>query len=110
MAVLQVKKLVKNSDLSLPLVAADVLGDTFKNNGHEIIVVKNSDVDAVTVTITGEKQCSHGFLHDLVVSVAIGATEYIGPFDPTRFNDVDSILSIAYSDANLVTVGVLSTK
>lgn len=75
-----------------------MVSDTFHNTGRTLLVVKNSGAtDPVTVTIKSQTTCNQGFSHDLTVTVATGATQYIGPFPTARFNDAQDLVTVGYS-------------
>lgn len=84
-------------------------GDKIINNGRTWLSVKNADASPHSVTVTSVTNCSYGFNHDLVVAVAAGAEQIIGPFDPTRFNDVNGQAGLAYTSLVSMTIAVLST-
>lgn len=94
--------------VTVPLVAADVAGDTFLNTRKTILIVNNSDTVAHSVTIDSVKQCDHGFDHDLTVSVAAGEEKKIGAFPSNRFNNADDKVSVSYDSVTGITVGACS--
>lgn len=89
--------------------AAAATGDTFTNNGSTYLFVKNQDAAAMNVTVESATKCSQGFDHDLVVAVAAGTTEQIGPLPANRFNDAQGKVSVSYSAVTSVTVAVVSS-
>lgn len=90
------------------LVSAAGGGDKFNNTGRERFRVRNGSGASINVTFTAVRAagCPAGTLHDLVVAVAAGVEKAFGPFDINRFNDVNDQVSVAYSSATTVTVGV----
>ena len=90
------------------LVAASAGGDKFNNQGRERFRVRNGSGSSINVPFTAVRAagCPAGTLHDLVVAGAAGAEKVFGPFDTTRFNDTSDQVSVAYSSATTVTVGV----
>jgi hypothetical protein len=90
--------------------AADVAGDTFKNDGIVYLFVTNNSASTIDVTVTAAKECDQGFLHDLTVSVSAGTTEQIGPLSSARFNDNNNNVSVTYSDATNVEVAVVKVQ
>jgi len=96
---------VTQSGVVPAFVAAAGGGDEFANDGQTMLVVKNDGSGSVTVTVSSQKLCDEGFTHDLSVTVAAGAEKWIGPLPVTRFNDANSKVQVAYSDATDVTVG-----
>jgi hypothetical protein len=101
------KQLFKNVGISPAFVAATATGDTFENDGTNYLFVKNASAAAINVTVDSFRQCSHGFDHDLVVSVPAGATEQIGPFDANRYTNDNGQVSVTYSAVASVTVAVV---
>jgi hypothetical protein len=88
-------------------VAASAGGDVVApNNG--VLVVKNDDVAAVTVTIATPGKTEFGLDQpDVTVSVPAGSTRYIGPLSP-RLNDVDlGGVPVSYSSVTSLSVAVL---
>jgi len=85
------------------LVAADVAGDTFINNGRTMLVVDNQDASPITVTIDSPVDCDQGFEHDPDPTVGAGDTVILGPFAQGRFN-TDGKVVVAYSAVASVTV------
>jgi hypothetical protein len=89
--------------------AAAAAGDTFANNGRTFLVVKNANVAATrTVTINSLVNCNQGFDHDVAVVVAISSEEWIGPFEPSRFNNSSGSVSATYSSEADLTVAAIS--
>lgn len=84
--------------------AADVLGDTFANDGKLFLHVKNGDASPKTVTIDSVAQCSHGFDHDIAVTIPASDEKLIGPFPAYRFNDANGKVKVTYSAITSVTV------
>ena len=87
--------------------AADAAGDEFLNSGRTFLIVKNGGTAAINVTVNSQKPCNYGFDHDIVVSVAAGAEEWIGPFSRERFNDSNGKVQVSYSDVTSVTVAIV---
>lgn len=109
MAVLNTAQAVIGGAVST-LVAASAGGDKFNNTGKERFRVRNASGASINVTFTatGSAGCPAGTLHDLVVAVAAGVEKVFGPFDPARFSDASSQVSVAYSAVATVMVGVES--
>ena len=91
------------------LVAANVDGNFFSNDGRAYLEVKNGGLDPITVTINSITLCSYGFDHNIEVTIAGGATKKIGTFPPGRFNDASGKVNISYSGITSVTVGVFKS-
>lgn len=81
--------------------AGGSLTDTVTNDGLTMLAFVISSGGPYTVTITASTatahKCSHGFSHDLTVTVPATATDvWIGPFPTDRFNDDDGRLTITW--------------
>lgn len=104
MAIITVQD-INQSGLNAVLVAANVGGDSFPNDGKTMLRVKNGSGASVTVTINSVAPCSYGFDHDVTVTAAAGEDRLIGPFQQSRFNDNTGQVGVAYSVVTSVTVG-----
>lgn len=87
--------------------AAGAAGDAFQNDGEVYLHVKNGSAAPVTVTATATRNCSHGFPHNAVVSVAASGEAQIGPFPVDRFNNNNGKVSVTYSAVTTVTVAAV---
>ena len=85
-------------------VAAGASGDTIINNGRTYIEIEDTGTTAPTVTIAGQVTCNQGSTHNIVVAVASGGTEYIGPFNPNWYNNSDGSIEVSYSSETDVTI------
>lgn len=83
-----------------PTFAAAAAGDTLKNDGHTFLHVKNGSGSPINVTLTATLKCSHGATHDLVVAVAAGGEQIIGPLSLNRF---PKNVAVGYSSTTTVT-------
>lgn len=106
MAVLTVQDMTL-AGLDVVLVAADVAGDLFANDGRTFFLVDNADASPINVTINSVEECSQGFDHDIVVAVPNGESRYIGPFNTKRFNNATAQVSVTYSAVTSVTVAAV---
>lgn len=96
------------SGLTPTFSACDSAGDTFKNKiGRAVLYFKNGDTADKTVTVTSLKECSQGYIHNVVVTVPTGGELVVGPFNVVRFNDTSQEVSITYDDVTSLTVAVL---
>lgn len=100
-------QLFKNVGIEPVFVPASVGGDKFQNTGLVYLIVKNGGVAPIDVTIDSVKACDQGFDHNVVVTVANGVSEKIGPLAFSRFNDEANKVSVAYSGVTSVTVAAL---
>ena len=98
------------SGIALTFGSAASGGDQFLNDGKTVLIVKNGDSSAKTVTVAGQTNCNQGTKHNSVVSVAAGAEEIIGPFNPAFFNDANGYAQVTYSAVTSVTVAVVKVS
>ena len=98
------------SGIALSFGSAASGGDQFLNDGKSILLVKNGDSSAKTVTVAGQRTCNQGSTHNAAVSVAAGAQEAIGPFNPAFFNDPNGYVQVTYSAVTSVTVAVVKVS
>lgn len=111
MAALTVQNTGLGSDSLTPsFVAANAGGDTFVNgDGRVILVVKNGGGSPITVTPDIPNELRGGIeITNPPTSVPAGSEEWIGPFDPSLFNQAAGTgVSVAYSDVTTVTVAAI---
>ena len=88
--------------------AANALGDTFFNDGRTEFRCKNGSVGAITLTILGKQNCSQGFLHNSVITVAAGAEEVAGALSTAQFTDpATGFVNVTYSAVTTITVAAV---
>lgn len=85
-------------------VAASGGGDTFPNDGHTMLHVKNGGGGSINVTIDSKVPCNQGSDHDIVVAVPAAQERVIGPFSQDRFG---TDVNITYSGVATVTVAAV---
>lgn len=89
-------------------------GDTFVNDGVTLLRFTNTSGSPITVTVVASTdataKCSHGFAHDVAVTVpATTGDVVIGPFPTGRFNNpTTGAVSLTYSGVTNLKVWVLS--
>ena len=89
-------------------VACDVAGDSFANDGRILLHFRNTNAAARNVTIDSVKLCDQGSDHDVLVNVPLTSGERIvGPFSPSRFNDVNGKVQMTYDAVTNLTVAVI---
>jgi hypothetical protein len=83
-------------------------GDTFVNNGRTFLVVKNGHATLTrTITIDSLTNCNQGFDHNLTITAPAVSEIWIGPFEPSRFNNSSGAVSATYStEANLTVAAI----
>jgi hypothetical protein len=83
-------------------------GDTLKPRSRSVLLVKNGDASAKTVTVVIPGNTEFGQPQpDVAVTVAAGAETLIGPF-PAGSEDDTGTVSITYSAVTSVTVAHIS--
>lgn len=89
--------------IAFSAAAAD--GNTFRNDFGAVLRVVNAGAGDIDVTIAAQRNCNHGFRHDLVVTVTNDEVPVeIGPFDNSRFLNRDGLIEATYEDVTDVTV------
>lgn len=100
---------VTQAGTAVTMAAATSGGDTLTPSDHTHLRVKNGGGSPINVTVAGQGVCNQGFTHDLVVAVAAGAEEDIGPIGPARFaRSSDGQAAVTYSGVTSVTVAAVS--
>lgn len=112
MGELTVQKAAESGGMTL--VAAAAGGDTFKNNGQTLLVVKNGGAGAVAVTVTAQNTSPDTRTYGAVTkangggSVAAGAVDVFGPFPSAAFNNSTGQVAVTYDQVTSVTVAAVS--
>lgn len=104
MAALTVEQISLNGLVPTLVAPTETTGDTFANDGACLVVVANGSAAPITVTIQSTAADGTGLEDDVVVTVAAGATTYIGKFGTTRFNGAVTVICSAVAD---VTIGAI---
>lgn len=108
MADLAVQKVSKKG-VSPVFAPAGAAGDTFSNDGKTFLIVKNANATLDgTATINSLTKCNQGFDHDVIVSVPASGEKWIGPFEPSRFNNSAGKVSATYESETDLTVAAVS--
>lgn len=94
------------SGTTLNYVTASDGGDYFRNNDKTNLYIKNTGASELTVTISAQHQCNHGFTHDQEITVAAGEEVVVSEMETSRFNDENGDVQIDYNDYTLAEVAV----
>jgi hypothetical protein len=98
---------------AVPSYAAPGLTDSFKNNGHCLLHVKNAAGAPITVTVDDPRSitpvAATQFNPDVAVTVAAGSEKMIGPFPVGRFNDDVGAVNVTFSSVTSITAAVFQT-
>lgn len=86
--------------------AASVGGDKIRVDNNGIVIFRNGDVSAKTITVATPGDDQYGQARpDYSIVVAAGATAYIGPFSPDLANAADGkLVALTYSAVTSCTV------
>jgi len=98
---------ITRAGVAITAAAANAEGNFFTNSGNIALRVINGGTSSITVTITAQAACDQGTKHDLVVTVASGATKEIGPFPMRHYNDASGYVKVTYSAVTDVTVAAV---
>ncbi len=90
------------------LSAASGGGDTLNCGDHTMLRVNNGGGGSVTVTIAATVNCNFGVNHPLVITVAAGTEQDIGPVLSSRYGNVNGVASVTYSAVTSLTVAAIS--
>jgi hypothetical protein len=106
MAILTATTLARSGVDTVPVTAADVLGDEVANPaGDAYFIVKNGGGSGITVTLqiraTGPDNAT---VTNPTVTVPAAGTRIIGPFPASIYNDGNGRSKITYSGVTSVTV------
>jgi len=81
---------------------APLEGHTVENDGKLILHVRNDSAGPITVTILAGYVRSGLRLENRQVVIPPGASSFIGPFDPTTYNQTDGGTGQVYIDYSAV--------
>jgi len=104
------RQLLADTGLVAAYSPAVAEGHTFENNGRAILHVRNDSEEQVEITVRSGYVRSGLKLADRIVTVAPGASVFIGPLDPVVYNQTDGgagQVYVDYSATEGVTVAVL---
>lgn len=107
MAVLSVQQILPTG-VVVSAVSAAGGGDQYPNNGKTLLKVINGGGSDITVTITPTNTVNGYTIAPIAVTVAAGATKYLGPYDQNYFNNSSGRVAVTYSAVTSVTVAALS--
>lgn len=101
---LTVQSLGLNGQLNATMTAADATnGMAFVNDGQTVLVVRNTDASAKTVTVKSVPD-EWGRSGDVTCVVAASGVGILGPFTPAIFNQSDGTINVDFSASTGVTV------
>ncbi len=106
MAILAAKTSTR-AGINTDLVAANGGGDSFVNTGVEMILIKNGDSGAHTVTIVTDATVDGLDVVDRAVAIPAGETWLIGPFPADVYNDDNNRVQLTYSAVTAVTIAIV---
>lgn len=103
---------IANTGVVPTAAAAAGGGDSFANTGREFLLITNGGAGGITLTIVTQNTT---FLNSLLgglavadrtVTVGIGETKLVGPFETNVYNDTSNLVQMTYSGVTSVTVSV----
>lgn len=98
-----------HTEATLTTRTPDAGGDAWENDGATMFHFLNSGVSTV-VTFNAVTNCSHGFDHNLAITVpATTGDVWVGPLSTSRFNDANGRVGVTYSQVSGLTVQAMST-
>lgn len=100
---------VSRSGLSLTatVVAASAGGDSWANNGSELLFVQNAGGSSVTLTFAPTALADGQAFPTRTVEVTAGSRVLVGPFPQALFNDGNQRAGVSYSGVTGVSVCVV---
>ena len=86
------------------VAAAAGLADVLPNDGHTLLYVSNGGGVTLNITIDSKQASSFGSDENITFQLLAGEVGFVGPFDPSRFNNASGQVEIAYDQVATVTV------
>lgn len=86
-------------------------GDSFDNNGKQLVEFVNGSGGALTVTFDAPNADNYGIIdnvHDNAISVPAAGRRIFGPFPTGRFNDANGRVQMTYSGVTSLTFAVFN--
>lgn len=84
-------------------------GDKVLPNPHSAVLVTNGGGAPITVTVATPAVDKYGgAMPDIAITVAAGASKWIGPFEADLASPSDGLVALTYSGVTSVTVAALS--
>lgn len=88
--------------------AADVTGNTFTNDEHTWLVVKNGGGSSITVSLDILPTIDGQPVTDRTVTVPAAGERWIGPFPSAYYSNASGLVTVTFSGVTSVTVGAFS--
>lgn len=85
-------------------------GNKVAISGYELIRLKNNGASTYTATFANVLLSNYGYDNDESVSLAAGATKYVGPFRYDRWADSSGNLNITWSAGTSTNIGIEVVK
>ena len=94
---------------TIPGASADGAGDSFVNEGDELLLVEhvNAGGAAVDLTFAVNRTIEGLALPDRTLTIQPGDRALIGPFSKQIYNDGDGKVQISYTDATDIELAVI---
>lgn len=96
-----------SSNTAVTYAAASAGGDTVTVGSSQrcTFIVRNASGSSITVTFTAVNACNQGFLHNTVVTCAVGDTEIAVPATAIT---ATGTAAVTYSSATSITVAAVT--
>ena len=94
---------ITRSGITDTLAAANSDGSRFSNDGKSFLEVANATGNTITVTVETPGTVDGLAIADLEVAIPNGATKFIGPFQPSLFNQLTGYTGYVYVTYSSVT-------
>jgi hypothetical protein len=94
-------------DLPTTAVAAAGGGDSFVNDGTQLLYIENTDAVSVTLTVPVAPTIDGQTVSSKTFSIAQNKRMVIGPFAPNIYNDANGRVPLSYSAVTALKVAVL---
>ena len=81
--------------------AMELAGDTYSNTGKELVLLRNDDAGAVTITVTSQRDEKNRLGTISAYSIPAGEYAAFGPFPVSGWNDGNNKVNLLASDVDL---------
>jgi hypothetical protein len=100
-------QVISTSGLIPSLSAVSASGDQFVNTGYEFIYALNSEASDNVLTVAATKKCDAGTLHNIEETIGAGSTCFLGKFESRWYNNGSDKVTMTYTTASGLTLGVI---
>lgn len=105
MATLTVQEINLTGLIDPATAGADAgLADVFANDGRTIFYVENNGAVTLNITFNSVHLSDYGTDENVAWQILAGEVGYLGPFDPSRFNNSLAQVEVSYDQVASVVV------